>query len=792
MELIERPNLKAVKFLYSITYKQFKTACLNEAEMNGEKKPKETDMKTWYYILQQFCKTNIKTKGITKRIYSYSQNTPAGLGGRLFSGGSMQGIWNVYRGLLMNGIGTDIDMVNCHPVLLLYICNKHGIPCPQLEYYVKNRDVCLSAFPSRAVGKNAYLVATNNDKLTQGKDLPTQFKAYDREMKTIQKQLVELPDYKDLQETISEYKLSHNYNGSVINRILCYYENIVLQHALHVVNSKGIEVAILMFDGFMVYGDYYNDLDLLKEIETYVEQQMTGLNMKWSYKPHNQSLKIPDDFDEDADVKCAYRFVQDDNSASSLIYAELKGDLYFINQRLFMKHKNIWIEDLQFISDFILDYILKSNICKTNDDKVYVPYNQNVKSAKNVREALLVKIRTSDANNDEIYNKFHTTTRNRICFLDGVLDFKEKRFYKWDEIKFEYYSTVQIKRNYGDYFKNPNFETINHIKNEIYAPLYGNDLNLALKFLARAITGNKEDKNWGMYNGNRNSGKGVQYGTLVNAFEGYVKSFDLGNLLFERSINTEEVGRKLYWLLDHEFTRLAVSQEIPDPSTHLKVNAGLFKKIMSGGDTQTARRNYDRTDTNFIVDMTIFMLGNHELKVNENDMYEQCVSFTSVNQFKTQAQIDKMREDGVSELVLQAYKIKDDTIKDKVLTDEWKNAIVYLLYQNYTEHAVVPNYLSENIEDEDILPLRQSILEKYVITNNKNDYILCDVVYSALRGEKKKVDLELKSFGVEKKKSCKGNDTRNKMCFWGITKIDEEPDEEPEVIKTIDIEFDEV
>jgi len=120
MELIERLNLTAVKYLNSIKYDVFKNNCVHDAEINGEKKPKEKDVKTWYSILKSFCKTNLKTKGITKRIYSYSQTTPAGLGGRLFSGGSLQGIWNVYRGLLMRGIGTDIDMKNCHPVLFFY------------------------------------------------------------------------------------------------------------------------------------------------------------------------------------------------------------------------------------------------------------------------------------------------------------------------------------------------------------------------------------------------------------------------------------------------------------------------------------------------------------------------------------------------------------------------------------------------------------------------------------------------------------------------------------------------
>ena len=161
MELIERPDLEAVNYLASIKYDDFRTKCLNSAHENGEKRPREKDMTTWYSILQQFCKTNIKTKGITKRIYSYSQTTPAGLGGRLFSGGSLQSIWSVYRGLLMRDIATDIDMSNAHPTILLYICKKHNIHCSELEYYINNRDECLGQFSSRNAGKNLFLVATS-------------------------------------------------------------------------------------------------------------------------------------------------------------------------------------------------------------------------------------------------------------------------------------------------------------------------------------------------------------------------------------------------------------------------------------------------------------------------------------------------------------------------------------------------------------------------------------------------------------------------------------------------------
>ena len=110
MELIERPNMRAVYYLDSIKFKDFKQDCIDDAVRSKKEKPKDGDIKGWFDILKNYTKTNIKTKGTTKRIYAYSQNTPAGLGGRLFSNGSLQSIWKVYRGPLMNGVGTDIDM----------------------------------------------------------------------------------------------------------------------------------------------------------------------------------------------------------------------------------------------------------------------------------------------------------------------------------------------------------------------------------------------------------------------------------------------------------------------------------------------------------------------------------------------------------------------------------------------------------------------------------------------------------------------------------------------------------
>jgi len=299
MQIEERPNLRAVHYLNSIKYKIFEIACFKNAENIDEKKLKVKDIQTWYNNLKSFCKSTIKANGSIYRTYSYSLNNNSNLCGRLFCGSSIQGISKSYRGLIMRGLATDIDMCNAHPVILKYICNLHNIDdCACLSYYIDHRDECLSKFKTREIGKKAFLVATNMDKNLKGNNVPDFLKFYDKEMKRIQKKLATMEEYKNIVETIPDDKKDSNYLGCIINRILCYYENKILKHAIDYIISKNIEPAVLMFDGLMVYGDYYNDNELLKGIQDYVEKQMPSLNMKWAYKEHDLSLSIPDDFDE--------------------------------------------------------------------------------------------------------------------------------------------------------------------------------------------------------------------------------------------------------------------------------------------------------------------------------------------------------------------------------------------------------------------------------------------------------------------------------------------------------------
>jgi hypothetical protein len=328
-----------------------------------------------------------------------------------------------------------------------------------------------------------------------------------------------------------------------------------------------------------------------------------------------------------------------------------------------------------------------------------------------------------------------------------------------------------INRPYNEYFNNPNKEVMEEIKIKIFENMYGDKTERALHFLARAVAGNCEDKNWATYVGNRNCGKGVQYDILENGFGSYIKTFELGNILYNRQtagLENVDCSRKMYWLLDLEFSRLAISQEIPDHSLGLKCNSKMLKKIAGGGDTIVGKRNYDRVDTHFKIDTTFYIMGNNSLQLDNEDCKEQLIEFNSVNQFKTKEEIDLMRLNGIEETEIKRYKIKDTNIKNKCQTIEWKNAIVYLLFENYKN---IPVAVEKEINEDDD-SLLGKIKELIEITNNSEDFYPCETIHKLLSAfDKQKIKNELVAMNVFKKQS-NTKQYRKQMCYYGIKIIE--------------------
>lgn len=282
MELVERLPMERIKHLNAMKFTEFK-AYAKASCKNDDERQKQFDM------LKSFCQTNIKCRGEVKRIYSYTQSTPLEVGGRLYCGNSLQSMPKKIRGFLLDGIATDIDMKNCHPVILRYICKINKIHCPELEYYCNHRDEILDA-GDREKLKTMYLCAVNTDEVNK-KTKDANFKKFDKECKEIQKKLTSLECYKHIVDTTPTSR-TWNWLGSAINRILCVYENKILQEVINFLNRQEIEICALAFDGLLMYGNYYDNQDLIVDLTTYIESKFPGLNMQFDYKEHSDEITM--------------------------------------------------------------------------------------------------------------------------------------------------------------------------------------------------------------------------------------------------------------------------------------------------------------------------------------------------------------------------------------------------------------------------------------------------------------------------------------------------------------------
>jgi hypothetical protein len=288
MELIERIPTRELNFVNEMTFAYFKSFA-KASFKNDDERQKQFDN------IKNFCKTNIKTRGETKRIYSYTETTPLEVGGRLYCGSSLQGIPKHIRGFLMRNTTTDLDMKNAHPTILLYLCKSNNIRCPELEYYVNHREEILNMSDDKEKMKTLYLTAVNSDTLSK-KSTDINFKKFDKECKVIQKQITGLSEYKHICDSVPISR-TYNWLGSAINRILCVYENKILQEVISFLNKKNIEVCSLAFDGLLMYGNYYSNIELLNELEEFIETKFSGLNMKFSYKEHSTLIQMPTDYE---------------------------------------------------------------------------------------------------------------------------------------------------------------------------------------------------------------------------------------------------------------------------------------------------------------------------------------------------------------------------------------------------------------------------------------------------------------------------------------------------------------
>jgi len=186
-------------------------------------------------------------------------------------------------------------------------------------------------------------------------------------------------------------------------------------------------------------------------------------------------------------------------------------------------------------------------------------------------------------------------------------------------------------------------------------------------------------------------------------------------------------------MIDLQYPRLAIMQEI-DNKAGQKANGTLIKSINSGGDTQTARKNF-QDEMKFVVGCKLLVAGNDMVQVDPVDTFETCIQFNSGKQFKSQGFIDATRaeleakakdepneEKKLSILSkMNTYLVADDKIKDKCKTLRWGNAMVLLLMKKFIVYKLEPTNDSDMVDDE--FKTDDVIESRVMFTTNEKDIL---------------------------------------------------------------------
>ena len=307
--LNERVDMCMAKYLYTEwSFDKFKENHSKRNDLTGEKADDvKSEFKRFKDLLRKFidCPDNVGLKVDYK--HSIGKDF-----GRVFGKG-IQGLSKKYRGALVRDLVTDIDGKCFHPNILHMVCETEGIDCPCLKSYVLNTDTIREQFSrecniSKEQAKVYFLKATN-DCVTSKIAFPF-FNAYDAELKRIQKELMKLIKFAFILPHAEEK--DRNKQGSFINCVMCYYEYQILQDMKQFLedNVRNFEVATLMHDGLMIYGNEYANTTLLEELGEFIDKKW-NYPFKFVYKLHDTSIEMPQQFEQPA-INPTYQTIRDE------------------------------------------------------------------------------------------------------------------------------------------------------------------------------------------------------------------------------------------------------------------------------------------------------------------------------------------------------------------------------------------------------------------------------------------------------------------------------------------------
>lgn len=422
-----------------------------------------------------------------------------------------------------------------------------------------------------------------------------------------------------------------------------------------------------------------------------------------------------------------------DEDFSVIAYRKLRNEYVYSQGQLFHKEGNIWSNDTKSFQSSLRTAIIALKMIKRNvvelkgktitTEVFYCDILKNVRSVATLTEDKII------CNPDpEFYQKLHTTTLGKLCFNDGVYDFRRRVFYEWNsqELKTNpVYSLTKINRNFprsvDEAFKKECYDRV------FVASMGEENAARWVAFLSRAVAGEITDKLFATILTNRDCSKGVTNDWLMSAFGSYVRQAESTNFLVQRERSGADAAKENGWLVDFQTVRLMLVQEFPLDMKNkgMKINSKIIKSINSGGDQIEGRKNYKDAMTFNIQSSTVFMVNDLPAYTTD-DVLEKCVQITSTVQFKSQEFINDKLAEAVDNEELYEYrknnfKVADPNLRTDVKSHKWADALVRILIDNYADAPVTIQ--KSVIEGEQDIQLDERILSAFKLTGSDDDFV---------------------------------------------------------------------
>jgi hypothetical protein len=687
----------------------------------GEVEENEDDLKTQYFLLRKYCLLQKKAGYKLERTYTKSKTArqmaalrPGGAepNGRWFVEDiGIQRINALFRGILCAGNYYDYDMINAHPVLLCFIMKTHSLSHGFLRQYVDNREKILKDLMSELgcekwEAKLLFIKSMNSDsavnKFNKKKIKNAFFIEFDKEMKYTQKEL----EVKNslLKTQLHKAKRGKYHSGHLLNYLCCDLENTLLEKVMDKMRPDverpsllpGSNQRILMYDGFMCNLSYR-----VEELNDITKEY----GIEWQVKPLDDSIleevmESPDD---------VYSSVGDDivELGKNIINELFKGRIKKSGDDLYIKEDGIW-KSGRYAQSVIKREIQDADLWMAHPTKP----DKLIKISKipnYIRDMSSLILDAQVPQDDEWIDEVWEGLKGKLCFKNGYYDFDAGHVD--GQGKF-----VEGYEDVDTFFTAPmelNMESNEEVRKEIYekiiAPIWTIKedrpdfedrcalYNCIMYELAVSLahSKNKENKNWLLIQGDRNSGKGVQVELLTNALgRNYVKPCEGGNFRMRQQTTGADAAKANHWYLEFRFARLAVVSEMIFCKQGGTIDGAQIKKFRSGGDYIEARRNHH--DNEFIRHQAGLMFACNDWgKVEPADAMRTCIEGEMMSQF-----VDADSEVLDKDNTMTSYFVKEEEIKSVFcrrpdVLNEW----MLMLIEAFYKPVKMPQRFIEQNED---------------------------------------------------------------------------------------------